>query len=232
MSDVPPAPSTPARTRGLIIALAVVAGVLLIAGIVLVVLLVTGSEADSEGSETPAPTPSVTAAPSSPAPTPTPTVAPTVAPVFAMPSCSAVAVPDIPDRVAAGELVEITRDGDNQALAGALPGPVAAEAALAAPQVRSCLWGPPNSDGGFVIWIAEMPQAQWDVFAGQLAGGGWTATDVEGAPAFTQTEGVDPLSGEPAEWWYIHTSGAWIITMSTPPEVRSAAVAGVRSANP
>ena len=230
MSDVPPAPSTPARSRGLIIALAVVAGMLLVAGIVLVVLLVTDSDADSGGSETQAPTPSATAAPSSPAPTPT--VTPTVAPAFVMPSCAAVAVPDIPDRVAAGELVEITRDNDQQALAGSVPGPVAAEAALASPQVRSCLWGPPNSDGGFIIWMAEMPQATWDTFAEQLAGGGWTATDVDGAPAFTQTQGVDPLSGEPAEWWYIHTSGAWIVTMSTPAEVRSAAVEGMRAANP
>ena len=230
MSEGTPAPISPARSHRLIVALAVVAGLLLITGVVLVVMLVTGADETT----TPTAAPTTTAAPSSAAPTPTetPTVTPTVAPAFVMPSCAAVAVPDIPDRVAAGELVEITRDNDQQALAGSVPGPVAAEAALASPQVRSCLWGPPNSDGGFILWMAEMPQATWDTFAEQLAGGGWTATDVDGAPAFTQTQGVDPLSGEPAEWWYIHTSGAWIVTMSTPAEVRSAAVEGMRAANP
>jgi hypothetical protein len=220
----------------------IIVGVLVVAlGVViaLMLMLLRGTGAGDGGSGAAASaTPAASAtdeprASATPTPTPTPEqTAPAAPAAFAMPTCSALAVPDIPDRVAAGELVEITTDDGQEALAAMLPGPAAAAAALESPQVRSCIWGPPNSDGGNLIWVAEMTQASWDAFAGQLGADGWTATEVDGAAAFTQTIGIDELSGEPAEWWYIHTSGAWVASMSSPPEVRSAAVAGLRAANP
>ena len=235
-----PPPKEPLR-RSTKIILAVVIAVVAALIIAIVLLLVGrggssgapdgatggGTAPSSEAHGSPAATSGATAAP-----TPSPTAPPPPA-AFVMPTCSQVALPTIPPRVATGELVEITRDGDQGNLAEIVPGPVAAAAALAAPQVRSCAWGPPNSDGGVYLALAEMTQDQWTAFAGQLAAGGWTAADVGGAPAYTQVTGVDELSGGPAEWWYVYQSGVWItFAWTSTPEVRAAAVAGAAAVNP
>jgi len=229
-----PAAREPMR-RSTIVIIAVVAALVAAIVVVLVLLLTRGgggAAPDASGTPTTSPTGD---AHGTPTPSATATSTPTAPPApaaFAMPTCSAMAVPDIPPRVAAGDYVEITRDGEYAAMAEAMPGPVAEAAVLASPQVRMCAWGPPNSDGGAHVWVAEMGQAEWDAFAAQLVDGGWTAIDVDGAPGFMQETGEPAMDG-PAEWWYVHTGGAWIIyPFSSSPEVRSAAVAGVQGANP
>lgn len=217
--------------RSTIVLIAVVA-LLVVAIAVVVVLLLTRGGASPDAAGTPSATP--TGAAPTATPTPTATSTPTAPPApaaFVMPTCSAMAVPDIPPRVEAGDYVEITRDGEQATMAEAMPGPVAAEAVLASPQARMCAWGPPNSDGGAHVWVVEMDQARWDALAGELASSGWTAIDVDGAPGFTQVTGEPAMDG-PAEWWYVHTDGAWIIyPFASSPEVRSAAVAGVQGSN-
>ena len=241
MSNAATAPNSPLRPSS--IAIIALAALVVIAFVTVVVLMVVrGANSANAAEESDAGDSSSDAAPIDPIATETPSsstsadptapAAPSVPAGFVMPSCTELALASIADRVADGEWVETTRDGEHGALADAVPGPVAAAAAAAAPQVRSCTWGRPNSDAGSRIWVAEMTQAQWDSFAAQLAAGGWTPTEVNGAAAFSQLTGGTNVDGDPSEWWYIHTSGGWIATTWSTPDVRSAAVAGLRATNP
>lgn len=69
-------------------------------------------------------------------------------------------------------------------LAGLLPGPVAEAALAEATQKRGCLWGVPQSDGGFIVIMAELPAASRTTLTDALDTSAFVATTIGSSPAY------------------------------------------------
>lgn len=67
---------------------------------------------------------------------------------------------------------------------GFLPGPVAQNALNQSTQVRACLWGIPQSDGGFAVIVAELPAAEKATLVTALGSSAFTETSISGTPSW------------------------------------------------
>lgn len=165
------------------------------------ILLLSMGLAGCAGPESAEPTATVTAPPTTaetPAETPpeTPVATPspdTTAPAEPSdPPSSALVIPDCDDLLTLPTARSVLGD-DTQAIPptasamDVIPGPVAVGAVRTAAQSSICLWGIPNSDGGFHVVVAELSDdARDDLIAALRSAGTFTESVIDGAPAFTR----------------------------------------------
>lgn len=70
-------------------------------------------------------------------------------------------------------------------LGGVMAGPVAETALSEATQKHGCVWGVPQSDGGFTVVVAELPSASRDTLTAELAASSFTGSLIGTSPAYT-----------------------------------------------
>lgn len=119
------------------------------------------------------------------------------------------------------------------ALEGVMSGPASATAVTGALAARGCLWGIPNSDGGFFVVASHITPEAKATLAAALVEGGYAASTVDGAERYAL--GWD---GEVGADGAVHTfvGDIWICARHTSVDILSAvsdsALAAVKTANP
>ena len=203
----------PTGRSAVLLALSIVVPIVVVVATSILVIVVAQSGASPTAAEPqPLETPPATADAEETAAPATPGAADAVG-AATIPTCEQLRTPWITERIESGHFVEETRT-DLTAIAGGLPGPVAAAAVTASPAGQQCVWANPASqnEASDSIIAVEQSDADWAALATSLTGAGWTPITIADATGFTHTwvegQGYDTVH---VSWIYAHVDGVWII---------------------
>ncbi|MGV8895056.1 MAG: hypothetical protein ACOH1U_01180 [Rhodoglobus sp.] len=180
---------------------------------------------------TPTPTPTPTAEPFTASAVPTATASPTGEPaVLAIPECEAMVSIELA-RASFSEFTEYLGELSTTVYLADLTSPELVAASAGAAPARACLWGVPNSDGGFTLFVGSGVDGAR--IQAELAAEGLSSVTMGTVTAMEAT--FDTVIGSRADT-HLFTGEVWIVAhgtnLSLSGTIAGAALEATRAENP
>ncbi|MDJ0333737.1 hypothetical protein QMG83_00720 [Salinibacterium sp. G-O1] len=179
----------------------------------------------------PTPTPTPTAEPFTASAVPTATASPTGAPAaLAIPECEAMVSIELA-RASFSEFTEYLGELSTAVYLADLASPELVAASAGATPARACLWGVPNSDGGFTLFVGSGVDGAR--IQAELIAEGFSSVTMGTVTAMEAT--FDTVIGSRADT-HLFTGDVWIVAhgtdLSLSGMIAGAALDAMRAANP
>lgn len=181
----------------------------------------------------PAPEPTTTPPAASPTPSSESTsTPPPVAAEVVLPDCETL-LPLETARAASTLDVQFLGEQEDSMLVDGMSGPASAAAMETAEQRLGCMWGIPQSDSGFGMYVAEITPETRDALVAELVADGYADISTEGVPQYG-LEWEEEFSGGGALHQFV--GDVWIcwrkVVPLEQPDLAAVHVEAVKAANP